>query len=75
MWRKVKNWLSPSPTWRRWDAQHQQAVERYLERVPKPERTLDDWMLVVELLIHHYTSDDFALSQADYEKLKTKLRA
>lgn len=61
------------PPWLRWDAAEFDKVKLYLEAKHPTDYTLDDWMLVVDLLIQRYLPDGVIKTEAEYLAVRAAL--
>lgn len=52
--------------WQRWDAAEFDRIRRELNAIPAGQKTLHDWMTLVDWIIQRYLPDTFALDEAEY---------
>ncbi len=62
-----------SAVWLRWDQGQFDRARLYLEANRATDYTLDDWMLVVDLLIHRYLPPGVIKTEADYLAMRAAL--
>ncbi|GAN83828.1 hypothetical protein NO263_03335 [Gluconacetobacter entanii] len=62
-----------SPGWGRWTPEQEQEARAHLERHPPEDYTLDDWMLLVELLMQEYLPHDVAVDWGDWLTVRATL--
>jgi hypothetical protein len=59
--------------WLRWDPGRFLDAENYLNTKPSSSYTLDDWMLVVDVLLQRYLGEDVIQSEAEYLTVRAQL--
>ena len=52
--------------WQRWDAAEFDRIRRELNAIPAGQKTLADWMTLVDWIIQRYLPDTVALDEAEY---------
>jgi hypothetical protein len=61
------------PPWLRWDADQAAAVRAYIEAKNPDDYTLDDWLLVAEMIINQYLPDGVLAEEAQYLAVRSAL--
>lgn len=68
---EITNWVvsrfrRPLKLIERWTPSHLAATKFYLESLPAGQFALDDWMLLVDYLVHRYLSPDDTRTEAEW---------
>lgn len=59
--------------WTRFTQEEFEAIARHLDSKPQSEYTLEDWMMVVDLIIHQYLPADVIRTEAEYLAVRASI--
>ena len=65
--------LHKSLPWQRWDAAEFDRVRKYLNAIPAGQKTIDDWMLLVDWIVQRYLGDDIIRDEAEYIAIRAAI--
>ena len=65
--------LAKALPWQRWDPAEFDRIRQDLNRIPAAQKTVDDWMLVVDWILQRYLDDGVIQSEAEYLTLRAHL--
>lgn len=65
--------FAKAESWTRWSSEHAAEIARQIDAIPPAARTLDDWMLVVDLIIHRWMPDGRLRDMGEYLAVRAQL--
>ena len=65
--------LAKSLPWQRWDAAEFDRARKYLNGIPAGQKTIDDWMLLVDWIVQRYLGDDIIRDEAEYIAIRAAI--